>query len=88
MTYDDYGPTATEAEAHSEWHAVTGRRYGCPWDACSPPDPEAVEIPCALDKPHGVHSHDFDSYCPGVTPWPTIQYAYEAGPDDPAEMPF
>ena len=26
--------------AHAEWHRNTGQRYGCPWDACQPPEPE------------------------------------------------
>jgi hypothetical protein len=37
---------ATESEAHAEWHANTGRLYGCPQDACHPPEPpeETVEV--------------------------------------------
>lgn len=26
------------AEAHRDWHTATGQTYGCPWDACQPPD--------------------------------------------------
>lgn len=37
---------ATESEAHAEWHANTGRAYGCPQDACHPPEPpdETVNV--------------------------------------------
>ena len=31
---------ATPAEAHAEWHANTGLQYGCPQDACWPPEPQ------------------------------------------------
>lgn len=34
---------ATEAEAHAEWHSITGRKYGCPQDACHAPDIESDE---------------------------------------------
>jgi hypothetical protein len=38
---DDYGPMATEADAHAEWHRNTGipmGQPGCPQDACHPVD--------------------------------------------------
>ena len=36
------GPV-TIADAHREWHRNSGLLYGCPWDACQPPEPE----PCS-----------------------------------------
>lgn len=42
---DGYDRTATEAEAHREWHRNTGEKYGCPWDACEPPEPEHCPVP-------------------------------------------
>jgi hypothetical protein len=33
-----YSHTATPGEAHAEWHRNTGQRYGCPQDACHPPE--------------------------------------------------
>ena len=47
MTYDETR-TATEAEAHVEWHCNSGVPVGqgpCPWDACDPyssVEPDAV----------------------------------------------
>ena len=58
--YDDrYSRTATQAEAHAEWHLNAGvpmGQPGCPWDACHPvedfkPDPQEGEgIRCAHCK--------------------------------------
>lgn len=36
---DGYDYVATEADAHREWHRNTGEKYGCPQDACHPPEP-------------------------------------------------
>jgi hypothetical protein len=33
-----YSRTATPSEAHAEWHHNTGLKYGCPQDACHPPE--------------------------------------------------
>lgn len=79
---------ATEAEAHAEWHAMTGLRYGCPQDACWAPDPEPVEVQCALDRDH--EGHDFgrpaDVYCPGRFTYPAALGPEE--PTDPDDLPF
>jgi hypothetical protein len=46
MHPDDWGPLATMADAHSEWHRNAGvpmGQPGCPQDACDPyPDGEEV----------------------------------------------
>ncbi len=35
---------ATQAEAHREWHRNSGEKYGCPWDACEPPEPDHCNV--------------------------------------------
>lgn len=41
--HDEYGPLASMADAHREWHHNTGvpmGQPGCPQDACHPIDEE------------------------------------------------
>jgi hypothetical protein len=36
---EEFGPKATQSEAHAEWHRNAGVPMGqapCPWDACDP----------------------------------------------------
>ncbi len=40
--YNRFAPLATMSDAHSEWHRNTGLEYGCPQDACHPPEPDWV----------------------------------------------
>lgn len=38
--YESFSRSATEAEAHEEWHRNAGHpmdQPGCPWDCCDPP---------------------------------------------------
>lgn len=79
LTYEDER-VGTESEAHAEWHATTGLKYGCPQDACWAPDPDPIFRACDELAAHAPHMNGLDE-CPGVTPF-TDQYAYPypAGP--------
>lgn len=55
---DDFGPPATEAEAHLEWHRNSGVPVGepCPWDACHSAGEEAYEEYLAQQAEEDAHA--------------------------------
>jgi hypothetical protein len=55
---EDWGP-ATESDWHRQWHFETGEKYGCPQDACHPPDEDPNDWdPCETEAGVRCGNHD------------------------------
>lgn len=85
---DRYSQTATESEAHAEWHRNTGIPMGtpgCPQDACHGPDEydeaDIENAKAALDQGEASDPRDRDEFGHGLG-------EIAAGEDDPDDIPF